>query len=138
MMNDVETAVRHTKQKDAVLGELRGCKDFVSAQELHRRLSDLGLGIGLATVYRQLNTLAESGLADTVRLGSQQLFRICEDNAHHHHLICERCGKTIEIEPPDEQWVRKIAAEHGFTVNSHTVEVFGLCRECQPPESRRA
>ena len=47
--------VRHTKQKDAVMAQLRGCDDFISAQELHRKLVDSGLRIGLATVYRQLN-----------------------------------------------------------------------------------
>jgi Fur family ferric uptake transcriptional regulator len=46
-------------------------------------------------------------------------------------LVCTNCGKTIEIEPPDEQWVRRIAKRHGFTVSSHTVEVFGLCPDCQ-------
>ena len=49
--------VRHTKQKDAVMAQLRGCDDFISAQELHRKLVDSGLRIGLATVYRQLNSL---------------------------------------------------------------------------------
>lgn len=122
---------RHTRQKDAVLQQLRECEDFVSAQELHRRLESAGSGIGLATVYRRLNALAQSGSADTVRLDGQQMFRICEDSRHHHHLICENCGKTVEIEPPDEDWLRKIAKAHGFTMSSHTVEVFGLCAECQ-------
>ena len=52
--------VRHTKQKDAVMAQLRGCDDFISAQELHRKLVDSGLRIGLATVYRQLNSLVDS------------------------------------------------------------------------------
>ena len=109
--------VRHTKQKDAVMAQLRGCDDFISAQELHRKLVDSGLRIGLATVYRQLNSLVDSGAADTVRMDGQQLFRLC--------------GKTIEIDPPSESWVRKVADGHGFTVESHTLEVFGLCPDCQ-------
>ena len=115
--------VRHTKQKDAVMAQLRGCDDFISAQELHRKLVDSGLRIGLATVYRQLNSLVDSGAADTVRMDGQQLF--------HHHLVCRKCGKTIEIDPPSESWVRKVADGHGFTVESHTLEVFGLCPDCQ-------
>ena len=123
--------VRHTKQKDAVMAQLRGCDDFISAQELHRKLVDSGLRIGLATVYRQLNSLVDSGAADTVRMDGQQLFRLCGDDAHHHHLVCRKCGKTIEIDPPSESWVRKVAVGHGFTVESHTLEVFGLCPDCQ-------
>ena len=108
--------VRHTKQKDAVMAQLRGCDDFISAQELHRKLVDSGLRIGLATVYRQLNSLVDSGAADTVRMDGQQLFRLCGDDAHHHHLVCRKCGKTIEIDPPSESWVRKVADGLGLAM----------------------
>ena len=120
--------VRHTKQKDAVMAQLRGCDDFISAQELHRKLVDSGLRIGLATVYRQLNSLVDSGAADTVRMDGQQLFRLCGDDAHHHHLVCRKCGKTIEIDPPSESWVRKVADGHGFTVESHTLRCSAMPR----------
>ncbi|WEV41474.1 transcriptional repressor [Bifidobacterium sp. ESL0682] len=125
---------QHTWQKDAVLKALSGCDDFISAQDLYRILSENGQGIGLSTVYRQLNALADDGRADTIHLNDQQMFRICDDGEHHHHLVCENCGKTVEIEPPEE-WVRKVAVEHGFTVSSHTLEVFGLCPDCQRLEA---
>ncbi|RBP98520.1 transcriptional repressor [Bifidobacterium aemilianum] len=121
---------RQTRQKEAILEQLQRCPDFMSAHDLHRLLTEADAHIGLATVYRQLNTLVEAGLVDTVRLNDQQVFRLCKDNAHHHHLICRHCGKTVEIEPP-ERWVQGIAQEHGFIVSSHTVEVFGLCPDCQ-------
>ncbi|KAE8127229.1 MULTISPECIES: Fur family transcriptional regulator [Bifidobacterium] len=129
-------AERHTKQKDAVLQALRGCEDFVSAQDLHRQLAEQGEHIGLATVYRQLNGLAAKGRADTIRLNEQQMFRICDESGHHHHLVCEQCGRTVEIDPPDENWLRKVAQEHGYTVISHTVEVFGLCPDCQAMQAQ--
>ncbi len=126
-----KTVARHTRQKDAMLQGLRQIEGFVSAQELHRRLAEQGLDIGLATVYRQLRSLETTGAVDTIRLNGQQMFRICEDNGHHHHLICEHCGRTVEIEPPDEQWLRSVAQAHHFTMTSHTLEVFGLCPQCQ-------
>ena len=61
-----EHIVRQTRQKDAIRDALNGCDEFISAQELHRKLEDRGEHIGLATVYRQLNALAEAGRADTV------------------------------------------------------------------------
>ena len=121
---------RRTWQKKAVLDALTTCADFVSAQRLHRMMEDEGTAIGLSTVYRQLNALADSGRADTIRLDGRQMFRICNDDDHHHHLVCERCGRTVEIEPPDEEWVRAVAGRYGFTATSHTVEVFGLCPAC--------
>ena len=60
-----EHIVRQTRQKDAIRDALNGCDEFISAQELHRKLEDRGEHIGLATVYRQLNALAEAGRADT-------------------------------------------------------------------------
>ena len=58
-----EHIVRQTRQKDAIRDVLNGCDEFISAQELHRKLEDRGEHIGLATVYRQLNALAEAGRA---------------------------------------------------------------------------
>lgn len=92
---------------------------------------DGGEHISLATVYRRLNAMADSGQADTVRMNGQQMFRLCGDERHHHHLVCVACGRTVQIDPPSETWLRSIAEEHGFTVESHTLEVFGLCAQCR-------
>ena len=65
---------RNTKQKELIHDALKANDEFISAQDLHRKLEDEGVKVGLATVYRQLNALAEAGEADTVRLEGQQLF----------------------------------------------------------------
>ena len=72
----VEHIERQTKQKDAIRAALADCEEFISAQDLHRRLEDEGSKIGLATVYRQLNALADTGAADTIRL---EVFGLCSD-----------------------------------------------------------
>ena len=72
---------------DVALGHNGNLTNCVS---LRRRLEDEGSKIGLATVYRQLNALADAGAADTIRLDGQQLFRLCGDDGHHHHLVCRR------------------------------------------------
>lgn len=122
---------RQTKQKDAVRDALREAGDFMSAQQLHRVLEADGVSIGLATVYRQLNAMAQDGQADTLRLDGQQLFRLCGEVGHHHHLVCRRCGRTVDIEPPSEEWLRSVANQHGFTVETHTLEMFGVCAQCR-------
>ncbi|NMN01763.1 Fur family transcriptional regulator [Bifidobacterium panos] len=126
---------RQTKQKNAIRAQLAACDDFISAQELHRQLKDLGSRIGLATVYRQLNALAEAGAVDTIRLDGQQLFRLCGDDVHHHHMVCTECGRTVEIESPGESWLRGLASKYGFAIASHTIEVFGLCPDCRKPKT---
>ena len=86
---------RNTRQKDVIREALQGADDFISAQQLHARLEDAGEHIALATVYRQLGTMADAKQVDTVRLNGQQLFRLCNAGGHHHHLMCVSCGRTV-------------------------------------------
>ncbi|MGD9530079.1 Fur family transcriptional regulator [Pseudonocardia sp.] len=124
--------LRATRQRAAVSALLDRLSDFRSAQEIHEELRRAGEGIGLTTVYRTLQTLADSGEVDVLRTDSgESVYRRCDSADHHHHLVCRRCGRAVEIEGPAvETWAQKVADEHGFTQLSHTVEIFGLCREC--------
>ena len=121
---------RGTVQKEAGQRALRDVRGFISAGDLHHRINAEGTPIGLATVYRQLNALTQSGHADTIPVPTGQLFRACQPGAHHHHLVCEHCGRAIETGPPDEAWIRDTAAQHGLTVTRHILEVFGRCADC--------
>lgn len=122
---------RKTWQKEAVLKELASSSGFVSAQQLHQKLTLNGTVIGLATVYRTLNALVSDGLADSlVNNSGENLYRDCSKH-HHHHLICNSCGVAVEIEADEaESWASKIATEHGFTDVSHIIEIFGVCGKC--------
>lgn len=125
-------ATRSTWQRRAVFAELDSSEEFRSAQEIHEALSRSGDRVGLATVYRTLQSLVDSGEADTVQSdGGETVYRRCS-STHHHHLVCRRCGATVEIEGPTvERWAAQVAAEHGYAEVSHTLELFGLCRDCQ-------
>ncbi|MEY9260230.1 MULTISPECIES: Fur family transcriptional regulator [Brevibacterium] len=122
---------RSTAQKALIRSALETETRFVSAKQLHRRLEDEGASVGLATVYRQLNALARGGDADTITIAETQLFRACAQTEHHHHLVCERCGTAVEIDPPSEDWMRQIAASNGFEITHHVFEIFGLCTDCR-------
>jgi Fur family transcriptional regulator, ferric uptake regulator len=122
---------RRTWQRDAVRDALNTGENFVSAQQLHAALRAGGSSIGLATVYRALADLAVEGEADSLQQEGESLYRACTPGTHHHHLICRRCGLTIEIEADAvEQWANSIAAERGFTSPNHVVDVFGYCADC--------
>ncbi len=125
-------AMRPTRQRTAVVEALDSFDDFRSAQEIHDQLRRAGEGIGLTTVYRSLQALADSGEVDVLRTGSgEAVYRRCASEEHHHHLVCRRCGATVEIEGPAvETWAQKVAEAHGFSELSHTAEIFGLCQDC--------
>ncbi len=90
---------RMTKQRQAVLDELTRVNDFRSAQQIFEDLHLQGQRVGLATVYRSLQSLAEDGRVDTLRSSDgEALYRSCTTHHHHHHLVCRKCGFTEEIE----------------------------------------
>ncbi len=122
---------RSTRQRTAVSQLLDQLDDFRSAQELHEELRKRGEGIGLTTVYRTLQSLADAGEIDVLRTDTgEAIYRRCSSH-HHHHLVCRSCGHTVEVEGPAvESWADRVAAENGFTQVSHTVEVFGTCARC--------
>jgi Fur family ferric uptake transcriptional regulator len=121
---------RTTKQREAVRAALASSGEFVSAQGLHQSMRQSGSTVGLATVYRALATLAEDGEADALQSGGEALYRACSPS-HHHHLICRRCGRTVELEAAAvERWAGQVAAEHGFVEPEHVVDIFGLCAAC--------
>ena len=129
--------LRLTRQRQAVAEALDTFADFRSAQEIHEELRRVGEGIGLTTVYRTLQALADAGEVDVLRTGSgESVYRRCASADHHHHLVCRRCGTAVEIAGPAvETWAQRVADEHGFTDLSHTVEIFGLCRDCDTAPS---
>ncbi|WP_395692863.1 Fur family transcriptional regulator [Nocardioides sp.] len=124
--------MRPTRQRRAVADALASFDDFRSAQEIHDLLSRRGDPVGLATVYRTLQRLADAGEVDVLRTeDGEAIYRRCSDT-HHHHLVCRGCGRTVEVEGPAvERWTRSIAAEHGYDDVSHTLEIFGTCAECR-------
>jgi Fur family ferric uptake transcriptional regulator len=126
-----QSGLRATRQRTAVAGMLASLEEFRSAQEIHDLLRRRGDAVGLSTVYRTLQGLAENGEVDVLRLDSgEALYRQCSPR-HHHHLVCRSCGRTVEVEGPDvEQWASGVAREHGFAEVSHHVEIFGTCPAC--------
>lgn len=122
---------RSTRQFQAVRDALAESDDFRSAQDIHAAMRARGESIGLATVYRALQSLVDSGHADLLRTASgEAVYRDCSQT-HHHHLVCRSCGRTIEVQGPAvERWADQMAAKHDFADVSHTLELFGTCPAC--------
>lgn len=125
------SGLRVTRRRLEVLHALEGRPDFVTAQALHHELRARGARPGLATVYRALTGLADAGVVDTVERSGERSFRLCGPR-HHHHLVCEACGRVEEVTSAEiESWVRRIARRTKFRVTAHSAEIFGVCAACR-------
>jgi Fur family ferric uptake transcriptional regulator len=115
-----------------VLEELAQECDDVTAQKLRGRLRERDSGAGLATVYRTLALLSEKGVVDVLsHHGDGQCYRLCGDE-HHHHLLCERCHRVVEVQECGlDDWVAAAAKRHGFVATGHRGEIVGLCADCR-------
>jgi Fur family transcriptional regulator, ferric uptake regulator len=122
---------RSTWQKVAVRQALEESKGFASAQEIFQVIIATGLKLGLTTVYRALTELVESGDVDALASeDGETKYRFCS-NDHHHHLICRQCGETVEFDLAGfEAATTELAAKHGFTSVTHSIELFGICEKC--------
>jgi Fur family transcriptional regulator, ferric uptake regulator len=137
--------LRQTRQAAVVEEVLRDADGFRTAQELFDEARRRGDKIGLTTVYRHLNLLAERGTADVVHsTDGESQYRLCgtptlaDTDQHHHHVVCRTCGRSVEVSGPEvETWAQRVATAAGYTEISHTVEVFGLCRQHSVARNRR-
>ncbi|MET8555006.1 transcriptional repressor [Streptomyces sp. NPDC004959] len=131
---------RSTRQRAAVASALSEVEEFRSAQDLYDMLKHRGDSVGLTTVYRTLQSLADAGEVDVLRNAEgEAVYRRCATEQHHHHLVCRSCGKAVEVEGAAvEEWAATVAAQHGFVEVAHTVEIFGTCGDCHAAGQARA
>jgi len=127
------THTRKTSQRDAIARVLHASERFRTAQEIHVQMRLDGEPVGLTTVYRHLQLFVDEGFVHTVQLEDRQTaYRWCGGSAHHHHLVCRRCGTSRElVDTGFEERVAKATEGQGFAELSHSFEVFGVCPSCQ-------
>ena len=100
----------------------------VSAEDLYKKLIDIGEEIGLATVYRVLNQFDDAGIVTRHNFESgKSVFELTQQH-HHDHLICLDCGKVIEFtDDAIEVRQRNIAERHGIKLSNHSLYLYGHC-----------
>jgi Fur family ferric uptake transcriptional regulator len=126
--------LKSTSQRDQILRIFLDAGRHVSAEELYALVKKVQPGIGYATVYRTLKLLADAGLAEERRFedGFTRYEYKASAGDHHDHLICNRCGEIVEFENGRiEALQQDVARKNGFQVQSHKLEIYGLCRNCQ-------
>jgi len=119
----------------ALLGR-QGC--LLSAQEIHDQLRTGARGVGLASVYRALELLASLKLVHRVDVDGTACYEPADPSGeHHHHAICDRCGKLAVFEDPElERVLDVVGARLGYDVGAHDVVLRGACPDCSALPAR--
>ena len=124
-----------TRPRSGVLHVLVTAPTPLKAEEIHEHLRQLagGRGINLSSVYRTVNLLRVLGIVRRIQLGDgAQRYELAEGyRAHHHHFVCEACGRIEDVRRCPLE-----GADLGVTVRSHHLELFGVCRRCVGEEAR--
>jgi Fur family ferric uptake transcriptional regulator len=118
--------------RDEVLGLLAHQDCCLSAQDIHERLSTGGRRVGLASVYRALDVLAQLRLVHRVDVDGTACFEPADPSGeHHHHAICDRCGKMDAFEDPElERALDAVAERLGYASGGHDLVLRGTCPGC--------
>ena len=130
-----ESGRRTGAARRAVVELLAGQDCCLSAQEIADRLRSGGEGVGTASVYRALDLLHREGLVTRVELGQggARYERAHPGGDHHHHVVCERCGRITPFEDRElERAIEHLSRRLGHSVSGHDVLIRGRCRDCSP------
>ncbi len=122
-------------------GARRALVDMVAQQEGHFTAADLlaragaqRLGVGRATIFRTLDLLTDIGALERLDLpsGEHAYVACAPQKHHHHHVVCRQCGTSVEVEEGGLQSVvSDIGQRSGFQIDSHRLELYGLCPACR-------
>lgn len=125
--------LKMTPQRRLILDTFLKQDGHLSSEELYANVKKRDSSIGQATVYRTLKLLNESGLIEPLDFADGVVrYEWSYGETHHDHLICDKCGKNIEIlDETIERRQVQLADEHGFKLLRHKMYLYGLCPDCR-------
>ena len=130
-MNAPAPMLRLTTQRQVILEELNKVKTHPTANELYDMVRKRLPRIGLGTVYRNLELMAENGMILKIEVGGSQK-RFDATTASHYHIRCSQCGKVEDIDVPViTDLVKEASATSSYHIIGHHIEFTGICSECQ-------
>jgi len=132
--------LKFTRQRELILKCLYEHEGHFTPEEFHTLLKRCNpdVKVGIATVYRTLALLEDSGIASSISFGVQGKKYEFGLKKHHDHLICTSCGKIIEFfDEVIEARQEEIARRFDFTMHDHTMKIVGLCDTCRNQSKTR-
>ncbi|MGE5236442.1 MAG: Fur family transcriptional regulator [Acidobacteriota bacterium] len=125
-----------TKERLMLLDELFNSTGHLDADSLLFQLRNQGKRVSRATIYRTLDLLVQCGLARKSRLGREHyVYERVTPGKRHDHMVCTGCGRIIEFYDADlDERQREVCLEHNFRPTFYSLQIQGLCSECQSSE----
>ncbi|MFL5318017.1 MAG: Fur family transcriptional regulator [Myxococcaceae bacterium] len=125
--------LKSTRQRSLIIDTFFETGGHLSVEELWSKVRTTDTRVSVATVYRTMKLLSDSGLVHSRNFGDGQTrYEVAVGRHHHDHLICTNCGTIVEFENDRiEAMQDAVARKHGFKVTSHKMELYGLCQKCQ-------
>jgi Fur family peroxide stress response transcriptional regulator len=120
-----------TMQRRVILGNLASREDHPTADQIYNSIRHEVRGISRTTVYRVLDAFARIGLIQKIS-NPDAKSRFDANTERHHHAICSKCGKIMDIHERDKFTLSK-AELYGFVVKDYSINFVGVCNECNPP-----
>ncbi|MBN2544261.1 MAG: transcriptional repressor [Spirochaetes bacterium] len=124
--------IKNSRSREKILEIFLNTEKHISIYELHDLVKRQYPEIGLATIYRAMNIICRSDLAETINIGDGvKRFEHKYGHRHHDHLICIKCGKIIEMHNDDiEEIQKKMCKKFDFKMTDHKLQIFGYCKNC--------
>ncbi len=136
-MDTQTNMMRLTTQRQIILEELSKVKTHPTASELYDMVRKRLPRIGLGTVYRNLELMAENGMILKIEVGGTQK-RFDATTETHYHIRCSGCGKVDDIDTPVmDDLAREAAAATSYEILGHHIEFSGLCPHCQKKSQKQ-
>ncbi len=131
-----QAELRATPARIAIMQLLESTKEPVDAASIMDYLQKEKIATDPATVFRIMNTFTQKGITTPIQFQESKTRYELANKEHHHHLICENCGRVEIIEDTIIPVFEKhIEEKHNFTVKRHSLEFFGLCSNCQKKQN---
>lgn len=122
---------RLTPARNAIIEIFDAEKHPIHAQYILKKLNELKISVNKTTVYRELLFLADQKIIKSVQLTPDTISYELVDRTHHHHIVCNNCGKIEDIILSTEKFLDEVKKQTTFKLHSHSLEFYGQCITCR-------
>ena len=129
-----EQGLKFTNQREKILETLYYSQEHLTPEALHQLIKEKepNLNTGIATIYRTLSMLEDHNIVSSLSFGAQGKKYELGAKDHHDHMICTKCHQITEfVDEVIEEQQHKIADKFGFKMQDHSMQIYGICSECQ-------
>lgn len=127
-----EKGYRLTPQRLMILSAIEGSHEHISVEEIYAQVAARYPNINISTVYRTLELLKKLNMVYEIDLGEGRIRYHAEGSGHHHHLVCQDCGKVIDIDESSLSALRDVLLrDYNFRAELRHVGIFGVCEDCR-------